>query len=154
MCIYTSKQYKDLEENQIQLTYNIPGMHGIQEQKTDQGRINFNRTNFLSNSNMQVVHLHPTDDGAMAISPNNCCFLLDMSMPVNSFILLCYFLNGTDKCAVFQINIVTQEIEISQIGQSPFRELLEMENEYLKLFNVFSHLEKISDIQNDQINQI
>ena len=69
--------------------------------KTDHGKINFNRNNFLSNSNIQQVHLHPTDDGAMAISPNNCSFLLDMSFPINTFTLLCYFLNGSDKCAVF-----------------------------------------------------
>ena len=36
------------------------------------------------------IHLHPTDQGAMAISPNNFSFLLDMSQPIVSFTLVLY----------------------------------------------------------------
>lgn len=36
------------------------------------------------------VHLHPTDDNHMAISPNNGAFLLNLTLPlVNFYIVMC-----------------------------------------------------------------
>ena len=55
------------------------------------------------------VWLHPTDQGAMAISPNNGTFQLDMSMPVTSFVLVVYSVQGKKRCGVFQINIITKD---------------------------------------------
>ena len=34
------------------------------------------------------------------------------------------------------------------------KDLIELENDYLKLLNMFSHVEKISDISNDQIKSV
>ena len=56
----------------------------------DWGRIPVNKRAFLVSENCLEVHLHPGDGGAMAISPNNFVFLLDMSMQMVHFTLVLY----------------------------------------------------------------
>jgi hypothetical protein len=55
------------------------------------------------------VHLHPSDEGAMAISPNNGAFLINMAQPICSFELVLRSCNSDSKIGIFLINIITQE---------------------------------------------
>lgn len=38
-----------------------------------------------------LVHLHPTEDGGTAISPNNAAFLVSSVHPLISFYMVCLF---------------------------------------------------------------
>lgn len=107
-CIYTSKreQAADIESSQI---YQLANLQGANESVNDWGRVPINRSNFLNNSNFMEVWLHPTDQGGMAISPNNGTFQLDMTTPVTSFVLVVYSVQGKKRCGVFQINIITKD---------------------------------------------
>ena len=55
------------------------------------------------------VCIHPTDQGGIAISPNNGTFQLDMSQPITSCMLVVYNIQGKKKCGVFQINVITKD---------------------------------------------
>ena len=107
-CIYTStrEQAADPESNQ---DYQLPNLQGANESVNDWGRMPMNRSNYLNNSNFMEVCIHPTDAGGIAISPNNGAFLLDMSQPVTSFVLVVYAVQGKKKCGVFQVNIITRD---------------------------------------------
>ena len=107
-CVYTSKrgQPADPESDQV---YQLPSIHGANESLNDWGRLQINKSNYLHNSNFMEVWLHPTDQGGMAISPNNGTFQLDMSMPITSFLLVVYSVQGKKRCGVFQINIITKD---------------------------------------------
>ena len=61
---------------------------GFEECREDAGKMGVNRMNFLHTDNFVDVHLHPTKEGAMALSPNNGCFLINMGAPVIPFVLL------------------------------------------------------------------
>ena len=66
--------------------FHDPNMHGVEECcQTDNGRISINPVDFLSNQTLTEVHLHPAGDGNMAVSPNNCAFLLNLTLPIVNF---------------------------------------------------------------------
>lgn len=67
-----------------------PNLLGIEEcGPTDAGRIAVNPIDFLCESTLQEVHLHPVGNSAlMAVSPNNCAFLLDLTLPIVNFTLV------------------------------------------------------------------
>ena len=52
----------------------------------DSGRMQVNPQNFLDNRTLQEIHLHPVD-GGMAVSPNNCAFLVNLNFPVVNFVI-------------------------------------------------------------------
>lgn len=67
-----------------------PNLHGIEEcSSTDSGRLSVNPYDFLSQNTLMEVHLHPVDNtGAMAVSPNNCAFLLNLTLPIVNFTIM------------------------------------------------------------------
>ncbi|CDW76566.1 UNKNOWN [Stylonychia lemnae] len=77
---------------------------GIDECK-DFGRISINPSTFFKSGNSQEVHIHPSDDDNMAISPNNGTFLLNLGFPVVNFHVVLYTLNDQ------QLSIFKAEIE-------------------------------------------
>jgi len=82
-------------------------LSGIEECKTDAGKISINRSNFLNQGNFIEVHMHPTDQqGTMAISPNNAAFLLNMHMPIVSFTVVLKAFQSRNKNGVFFVNII------------------------------------------------
>ena len=97
-CIYTTKG-KDAE-------YQLSRFSGVEECITEDGGIKINRSHYLTNYNIQEVYLHPADHQVMAISPNNGSFLLNMSAPLVSFILVLKQYQQGNKFGIFQINII------------------------------------------------
>ena len=81
------------------------------------------------------VHLHNSDQGAMAISPNNGAFLLNMSQPISSFTLVIRSLQDTGKIGVFQVNIINREGHESESMQN-----------LITSMQSISYLEHISDL--------
>jgi hypothetical protein len=79
-CIYTTKG-KDAD-------FQLSRFCGIEECYNEDGGVKVNRSHFLTSNNIQEVYLHPADHQVMAISPNNGSFLLNMSAPLVSFILV------------------------------------------------------------------
>mmetsp|Transcript_32023 Transcript_32023/g.42442 ORF Transcript_32023/g.42442 Transcript_32023/m.42442 type:complete len:110 (-) Transcript_32023:775-1104(-) len=88
-------------------------MHGIEEcSATDGGRIAVNPRSFLSEETLTEVHLHPVEHtGSMAVSPNNCAFLLNLTLPVVNFWLI--LLHPTDempvKLTVLNVSFLNEE---------------------------------------------
>jgi hypothetical protein len=66
----------------------LSNLVGVCEGHNDWGRASINNYNFLSKSNIMELHLHQSNEGALAISPNNGAFLLNMKMPIVSFTLV------------------------------------------------------------------
>lgn len=57
------------------------------------------------------IHLHPTgEDGTMAISPNNCAFLLNLTLPVVNFwlIMLHHTEQGIPKLTAINITFLNE----------------------------------------------
>ena len=53
---------------------------------SDIGRLAINPNEFLCPNTVMEVHLHPVDESAqMAVSPNNCAFLLNLTLPIVNF---------------------------------------------------------------------
>lgn len=135
--IYMSCQQK--VKNQRNITNS--NLHGIEECLHDVGKLKVNVFNFLSQQNLTEVHLHPTDQGCMAISPNNACFLLNMSTPITSFVLEVKQLqtdNLGNTTSVFLMNLFTQ-----QETQCPLMQ------ELLKSLQAINYLEHLADINSD-----
>ena len=128
-CIYTSKSRDDYKVLKTQ------NLCGIEECDQDFGKINFNKSNFLNQENLVEVHLHPTQEGAMALSPNNCCFLANMSMPFLKFELMTKQIDSSQHAAIFEIVIITND--------SPKCELLKKVMENLQAIN---YLGTLSDL--------
>ena len=62
-----------------------PSIHGIEEcAETDHGRLAVNPREFLCSKTISEIHLHPIEDN-MAVSPNNCAFLLNLTLPIVNF---------------------------------------------------------------------
>lgn len=94
-CLYTSKIQDDFK---VLCTQNLAG---IEECKEDFGKMNINRANFLTSENLVEVHLHPTEEGAMALSPNNGSFLANMCMPFLKFELVTKQIDSKQHCSIF-----------------------------------------------------
>lgn len=59
---------------------------------------------------MVQVHIHPTESGAMAISPNNGTFLVNMAEPIVQFAVVLHYLGNQykkPKTGVFFISLIT-----------------------------------------------
>ena len=90
-----------------------PNLHGVEEcSHSDQGRLAVNPVDFLSQSTLMEVHLHPVDEsGAMAVSPNNCAFLLNLTMPLVNFYL--FMVHTTDigypKLTILNVTFLNEE---------------------------------------------
>ena len=108
-CLYTSTA---AGEGTHRLTQQSP-LIGLEECHEDHGKMNINRANFLQQNNVVEVHLHPTKDGAIALSPNNCCFLVNMSVPIVTFACVHKQINGnnggSNQTTVFVINVMTRD---------------------------------------------
>ena len=60
------------------------------------GRMSVNYNNMFTRSCSMEVHLHPSDDHNMAISPNNGVMQLNLTLPVvNFFIAICTMNNNS-----------------------------------------------------------
>ena len=58
------------------------------------------------------VHLHPVDDsGSMAVSPNNCAFLLNLTMPIVNFsiVMVHHTEQGNPKLSVLNVSFLNEE---------------------------------------------
>ena len=90
-----------------------PNLHGVEECcATDAGRIAVNPADFLCASTLCEVHLHPVEhSGSMAVSPNNCAFLLNLTLPIVNFWLV--MLHPTDdgpvKMSVLNVTFMNEE---------------------------------------------
>ena len=86
-------------------------------------------------------HLHPTKEGAMAVSPNNGAFLMNMCVPIVNFALCVKQINGqntSNKTSVFHINILNQESSnCEHLGK------------LLNCMQSIGYLESISDINSN-----
>jgi hypothetical protein len=100
-CIYTSSKGANSESKETHLS-NTWGLEPCQD---DWGRGCINQCNFLSKHNVMETHLHQSDQGATAISPNNGAFLLNMKMPIVSFSLVIRDYTNSFKTGVFHVNI-------------------------------------------------
>jgi hypothetical protein len=83
---------------------------GLEECQTDPGRVHVNRNNYLIKENLVEVYLHPTEDGGIAVSPNNGCFLVDMTQPVIQFVVVLKQFQSqhtSNTTSVFVVNMVT-----------------------------------------------
>lgn len=131
---------------------------GIQECINDVGKININNNFFLTQSNITEVHLHPVDDG-MAISPNNACFLLNMSAPVVNFVVVVKEIGGeftTNRTSVFLMNVITQNESKCPL-MTKVLESLQAINYLGPLSDIVSNLDKPKDEQKldeEQLKQI
>ena len=62
-----------------------PSIHGVEEcSESDHGRMVVNPREFLCEKTISEIHLHPIEDN-MAVSPNNCAFLLNLTLPIINF---------------------------------------------------------------------
>jgi len=90
-----------------------PNLHGIEACcSTDSGRMAVNPSDFFCNETLMEVHLHPVDDsGAMAVSPNNCAFLLNLTMPIVNFSLVMLHNDevGAPKLTVMNVTFLNEE---------------------------------------------
>ena len=91
-----------------------PNLHGIEECcQTDSGRIRVNPTDFLSADTLMEVHLHPVDNQSnmMAVSPNNCAFLLNLTLPIVNFHVV--MVHNTDqnvpKLTILNVTFLNEE---------------------------------------------
>ena len=89
------------------------------------------------------VHIHPSDDGAMAISPNNGAILVNMREPIVSFLLVLRSLQENGKIGVFQVNIITKEAHESQAM-----------TELVTKMQAITYLEHISDLAGENEENI
>ena len=58
------------------------------------------------------VHLHPVDgSGAMAVSPNNCAFLLNLTLPIVNFTIVMVHQteSGMTKLSVINVSFLNDE---------------------------------------------
>jgi hypothetical protein len=104
--IYLTEQ--DKMENYRKTTNT--NINGLEECLQDSGRLQINQNNFLVRENLVEVHLHPTEDGGIAVSPNNGCFLINMSQPIITFVVLMKQFKSqhtSNATSVFVINIAT-----------------------------------------------
>ena len=76
--LYTSCRQQPADPESAQV-FQPPPIQGVHECQSDWGKLNINKSHFLTNQNLMEVHLHPTENGSMAVSPNNFVFLMDMS---------------------------------------------------------------------------
>jgi len=90
-----------------------PNIHGIEECcASDQGRLPVNPSDFLCLNTVMEVHLHPVDhSSAMAVSPNNCAFLLNLTLPVVNFylVMLHWTDEGAAKLTVLNVTFLNDE---------------------------------------------
>lgn len=89
--LYTQWNTSDTTNGNASLADLIdPNLHGIEEcAETDSGRMAVNPVDFLSDRTLQEVHLHPVQDSQhMAVSPNNCAFLLNLTLPIVNFSIM------------------------------------------------------------------
>ena len=90
-----------------------PNLQGIEAcSASDSGRIALNPTDFLCSDTLMEVHLHPVDDsGAMAVSPNNCAFLLNLTLPIVNFsvVMLHDQEQGLPKLTVMNVTMLNEE---------------------------------------------
>ena len=89
-------------------------LHGVEECcSSDHGRMAVNPYDFLGSSGtLHEVHLHPVDDSdQMAVSPNNCAFLLNLTLPaVNFFIVMLHNTEGNlPKLSVLNVTFLNEE---------------------------------------------
>ena len=87
---------------------------GIEECcNTDAGRIAVNPQNFFCNQTLQEIHLHPVDDNSthMAVSPNNCAFLLNLTLPIVNcqFVMVHNTDSGLFKLTVLNVTFLNEE---------------------------------------------
>lgn len=83
-CIYTSENGNFIHSS----------LRGVDD-CNDFGRISINSGNFFTKQNLLEVHLHPSDNNTMAVSPNNGAFLLNLSFPVVNFYVVLSTIGGS-----------------------------------------------------------
>ncbi len=79
---------------------------------SDSGRISVNPNDFLCSDTLMEVHLHPVDSsGAMAVSPNNSAFLLNLTLPIVNFsvVMLHDQEQGRAKLTVMNVTMINEE---------------------------------------------
>ena len=84
------------------------------------------------------THLHPSEQGAAAISPNNGAFQINMKQPIVTFSLVIRDFKESFKTGVFQVNILNQDAHKSQHMQN-----------LLGSLQGINYLEFISDLASD-----
>lgn len=82
---------------------------GVNPCHDDNGRLPINPSEFLHDSNLREVFVHPSDDGLIAISPNNATFLLNLSQPLVSFVVVLKRYNSAP--ALFQMTVMTNRFD-------------------------------------------
>jgi hypothetical protein len=91
-CVYTSENGNFIHSS----------LRGVDD-CNDFGRITVNSGNFLNKGNLSEVHLHPSDDKTMAVSPNNGAFLLNLTFPVvNFYVVICTVGNNNQILSIFK----------------------------------------------------
>ena len=67
---------------------------------------------FLCADTLMEVHLHPVDQSSsMAVSPNNCAFLLNLTLPIVNFsiVMLHWTEAGSAKLTVLNVTFLNEE---------------------------------------------
>ena len=128
-----------------------PNLHGIEECcQSDNGRLRVNPVDFLNRDTLMEVHLHPVENQSdvMAVSPNNCAFLLNLTLPIVNFyivmvhnteqnvpkltILNVTFLNEESLADCAILCALNSEMLLQQVNQSAVDKSDELELSYLK----------------------